>query len=662
MQNFVLAVLEMSLEAVLAIFVMLLLRFGFRKLPKGYTCVLWMIVLIRLLCPVTLDSRFSIMPDMALLQEVQERRREQDAMGDEAAVSNLSVPEVRADAAVGDGRQNAMTDLEEDAAEQKGGREKATFWPGSGMLQDKAAPAAGQFRIFWKAHSRELSLLWLSGTVILASAYLLQYIGWKRRIRLCFQEETEEETAEILTNCGSKKERVLESGNLQEPFVYGIFRPIICLPAGMEEKERTYILCHERMHIRHGDPLLRFLWQTALVFHWFNPFVWLAVSMVQKDMEMFCDESVLKQCGGGARKEYAMTLLHFSVKKSGLPFPVAFGESNTEKRVHHILMVKKPALAASLLAVAAIAAAAVFLLTDPKNPGVQEKNELPMEVQEKSGGGPDSDMARIGTEEKSRSEEQTEQMLSVARQWAEAFSDRNGAAMAALLADPAKLDEYKDEEEGYYSIGWSSPWPWFYDYQISYSYDRDEVHIYYYARTSDPHVWVWREVLTLVPKEGTYMVDDWNITPEEPVASAAAFQERYHYENPEEYGMSGYGYRLQNTPLDMYYPIEDAGTWAEGLLRQEENDPELMQDYWGTPQLAAQMHLDLAGGQAVLVDSPWEDKVCLRWRFFDGTTDVICLAHPYSDAENHEMQESSLWMVENILEEEVYEAELAAAR
>lgn len=682
MEKMVLIILGMSFEAAVVTCAVLVLRFLFRRLPKSYSHVLWLLVLFRLLCPVAINSSLSLMPG---------GWQEETAYGYEEAGYKAAGTDAQSGFSEG-----ALAVQPQENGVQTGGtaaaqpeNEERTLWhaeaealAGRTELWQKAA--AGAFGSFWKQYGIWLSLIWLAGAVWLTAAYLVRYVNWRETVRGCSRRALSESTKlqqkrRSLWKTPLSSADLVESDRIQEPFVCGIVNPVIYLPAGMGEKERGYILRHERMHIQHGDPVVRLLWQIALVVHWFNPLVWLAVSLVQKDMEMFCDESVMKQGGKEARKEYAMTLLHFSVKKSGLPFPVAFGESNTESRIRHILTQKKPAVAAGALAVIAIALAAVFLLTDPKTaqggsdaaaPLRQEDVEGLQDDGQKSGAEMEdpakltadsaqgNGVAEYGGEE--AEQDRNEKILALAQRWAEASSDRDGNALAELLADPSKMDEYKLEDGGYF-YGWSSPWPWNYNHRISYAYEKDEVIIHYYANTSDPRIWPWREVLTLAEEDGTWLVEDWT-TDTEPVRSAVEFKERFHYEDPGEYGGdAGYGYRFLNTPMDMFERSGEDEPWVYGLLQNTETNAAL-RGQWETPEKAAETHLYLEGGRAVEVESPWEDKICLRWEFADGLTDVICLCHPYVSAEGGAIQTSELWAVENILEESVYREELERAK
>lgn len=688
MLRIVWGLLGMSLEASIVVWAVLFLRQLFRRLPKSYSCVLWMFVLIRLLCPAAISSSLSLMPDSGIL-------RESDA-GQSAEYGGTAFHTAQAgqwnqnagaqnvaDAGNSAVQQNADADRGSAANRDSAGTKPTAAKTISERLESLVRQAAGKAAAFWASYGIWVSLVWLAGAVWLTVAYLVQYMGWREKVRGCAgtalggegigpacEKCLPEQKLPYGGRIRQRKISLAESGRISEPFVSGIINPVIYLPAGMEEKERGFILSHELMHVRHGDPFLRLLWQAALVLHWFNPFVWLAVSLVQKDMEMFCDESVMRQYGKGARKEYAMTLLHFSAKKSGLPFPVAFGESNTESRIQHILKVKKPALAASVAAAAVIALAAIVLLTDPESPENSGNAAAGQESEAEGNGQNGTEQGAVNgasdDHEEAQALSRNEKIFALAERWAKAASNRDGNQLVEMLADPSGMDDYK-LDDGSYFYGFSSPWPWMENYRISYAYDRDEVIIHYYANTSDPSILPWREVLTLTREDGDYLVDGWE-TDMEAITSKAEFSERFHYEDPAEYGGdSGYGYRFRNTPMDMFYPVYETEegtdmfnggpgreeTWAYWLIRHE-NEPYMI-DAWQTPEKGAAAHLYLDGGHAVEVESPWEDKVCLRWEFEDGLTDVICMCHPSAYMEDGTYRESDFWVVENILEETDYE-------
>lgn len=165
---------------------------------------------------------------------------------------------------------------------------------------------------------------------------------------------------------------VCETGNIwlcediASPFVVGIFRPKIILPYHMDADAKIHVLSHEQTHIRHRDPLLHFLGTLCLCLHWWNPLVWLAVHKINQDMEMFCDESTLRLAAGNKRRDYAKTLLSFAEQQSSLHAGPAFGESNTERRVKNIMKKKKKNFIVLGLVVLLAVFCTVAFMTIPK--------------------------------------------------------------------------------------------------------------------------------------------------------------------------------------------------------------------------------------------------------------------------------------------------------
>lgn len=166
-------------------------------------------------------------------------------------------------------------------------------------------------------------------------------------------------------NKGRKKTRIYESGAIKSPFVYGIVAPKIYLPYHLTEKEQEYILAHEQYHIKRKDYLVKTLACLLLCVYWFHPLVWLSYYLMNRDMEISCDEAVMRGKSNADRENYAALLLSFAAGKREKFFvPVSFGENGIKQRVHHILQEKRRVFAGSFLAVAVIAFAAVTCLTD----------------------------------------------------------------------------------------------------------------------------------------------------------------------------------------------------------------------------------------------------------------------------------------------------------
>ena len=158
---------------------------------------------------------------------------------------------------------------------------------------------------------------------------------------------------------------IRESDRIASPFVLG---RTIYLPAGLAPEERGYILLHEQLHLRHGDPIVKSLFWLAVCIHWFNPLVWLSFFLCGRDMELRCDEAVLKRLGPQIRSDYAQSLLDLAIGRQLAPAPLAFGEGDTGKRVKFVLDWKRSKV--WMAAFGAVFCAAVLLLTacDPAAP------------------------------------------------------------------------------------------------------------------------------------------------------------------------------------------------------------------------------------------------------------------------------------------------------
>ena len=156
---------------------------------------------------------------------------------------------------------------------------------------------------------------------------------------------------------------------LPGPFLWGVFRPVICLPAGLEEKERRYILEHEECHRKRRDPLVKCLILLVVSFHWFNPAAWIACVLCSRDMEIACDEVVLAAAGmtGRERKAYAASLLKYAARQNRYFFaPPAFGEPPVKSRIKNILRYRKrPGPWFSVAAAVLVLAAAAGLVLRP---------------------------------------------------------------------------------------------------------------------------------------------------------------------------------------------------------------------------------------------------------------------------------------------------------
>ena len=341
MMNLLEILIRMSLQASILIVVVLAIRFLIKKLPKIYTCLLWGLVLLRLICPIFIESNFSLIPQMD---------------------SNSIVTTVQNQPSAPINLPDSVIDNNNDYDGIQTGNEPINTTP----IYNPPTPSNVTDNTFAVKWSLEVILFAIAifGITIMSILHIVQYARMKYLLR----------TAVI------NRDGAWECDRIHSPFVMGCFKPRIYLPFGIFGADRTYIVNHERCHIRHFDPQLRILQIIALCLHWWNPLVWLAVYLMNQDREMFCDEAVLKHADIKVKKEYSQTLLNFAMKQSKLAIIVSFGETNTESRIKHIMKLRKPKLVLSILLIFIIGLCASCFLTVPGKEGNKDKNPNANEV------------------------------------------------------------------------------------------------------------------------------------------------------------------------------------------------------------------------------------------------------------------------------------------
>lgn len=300
-------VCNMSLVAVYVILVVLLLRLLCKRGPKLFSYCLWFLVLFRLLCPVSLESAFSLLP-------VSQPPISQD-------IIYQAVPEI--DTGFSVVNEAVHTSLP-----------TATPNASANPLQIWLTVAA---------------MVWVIGALGLLGYGVISYCRFAYQLR----------QATLVA------ERLWESDRITSPFVLGFFRPRIYLPIGLDPQVTASILLHERCHIRRKDHLVKPLAYIALCLHWFNPFVWLFFALFTKDMELSCDEAVMRQADGDIRRSYCQALLSVSRRRSGLFTPLAFGENSVKSRIKNVLAYQQPMTWVIRMGVIALVVVMLTLGTNP---------------------------------------------------------------------------------------------------------------------------------------------------------------------------------------------------------------------------------------------------------------------------------------------------------
>lgn len=378
MEAFIIKLITMSLQATIAIAIVMLVRlaFGFLKIPKKYAYLLWIIPFIRLMVPFVFESQLSIMPESFSFVE---ESKEADIIDNEIMDSNGNgyanefELEYYHNANEADGVQYSEDYYEEynyilnssgvDGDEiTYSNNADETVLDDSQIISQSTVVAGEKVSDLDNAKNnypewtKLACIIWYIGVASFIIYSYIAYIRLKKRL----------ETKALL------QENVYLSDNIDTGFVIGAFKPYICIPSDLEEDKQEYVIAHESYHIKRRDYIAKTIYFIVTVVHWFNPFVWLAYFMMERDMEMSCDEAVLYQLGMDSKKTYATTLLHMATdRRNPISMPIAFGEGSTKGRIKNIMKLKKPVVIAVVIAMLAIIVLAVLLLT---NPGDKDNN------------------------------------------------------------------------------------------------------------------------------------------------------------------------------------------------------------------------------------------------------------------------------------------------
>lgn len=302
--------LNMSIAAGWLILAVIALRLLLRRAPKRFRLLLWAVVGLRMALPWSIESALSLIPSAQTLPE--------GIMLERAPVLDTGISALNG--AINPGFTAAFT---------------PELGASANPLQ-VLLPIAAAF--------------WMLGAAAMLLWALVSWLRLRKRVREAVRLE----------------ENVYEC-EIASPFVLGLFRPRIYLPFSLENGERELVLAHERAHITAGDHIIKPLGWLLLAAHWYNPLVWLAYALFCRDIELACDERVVRGLSLSDRADYSQALLDLSRPRGGVrACPLAFGESSVKGRVKSVLSYKKPAFWLVLLAVVVCVGAAVCFLTDPK--------------------------------------------------------------------------------------------------------------------------------------------------------------------------------------------------------------------------------------------------------------------------------------------------------
>ena len=311
MSELFLEIVNRSIAASWIVIAVLILRFCLKKAPKWVNVLLWGIVAVRLIFPFSIESALSLIPSAETVSP---------------SIMMETAPSVQTGVPALDQVINPVID-------------------------HSLSPAPGASTNPLQIWISVMAAVWLAGAAALLLYSAISYWRLRRRVR----------EAVIL------RDNIYQSENAGSPFVLGIIQPKIYLPYSVDSGALAYVIAHEQAHIRRGDHWWKPLGFLLLTVHWFNPLLWLSYILLCRDIELACDEKVIREMGSEQRADYTQALVSCSVSRRSIAAcPLAFGEVGVKERVKSVMNYKKPAFWIILASVVVCVVAAVCFLTDPK--------------------------------------------------------------------------------------------------------------------------------------------------------------------------------------------------------------------------------------------------------------------------------------------------------
>lgn len=310
MSDLFLKIINMSISASWLVLAVLMLRFVLKKAPKWVNVLLWGIVAVRLVFPFSIESALSLIPSAETISP--------GIMMDNAPSVQTGIPAIN----------NVINPV----------------------ISSSLAPTPGASANPLQIWIPILSIIWVIGVAALLLYTAVSYWRLRRKVS----------EAVIL------RDNIFQSENVASPFVLGIVKPKVYLPYHMDGQDLSHVVAHEQAHIRRKDHWWKPLGFFLLTIHWFNPLMWLAYVLLCRDIELACDEKVIKELGNEQRADYTQALVACSVNRRMIAAcPLAFGEVGVKERVKSVMNYKKPAFWVIVVSIITCAVVAICFLTNP---------------------------------------------------------------------------------------------------------------------------------------------------------------------------------------------------------------------------------------------------------------------------------------------------------
>ena len=327
MNELFLKIINMSISASWLVLAVLILRFVLKKAPKWINVLLWGIVAIRLICPFSFESTLSLIPSAETIPL--------NIGMDTTPTINSGISAIN----------NAVNPI----------------------ISQSNTPMAGASVNLLQITIGIYEYIWIFGMIALALYTAISYWRLHRKVDTAVRY----------------KDNIFQSENVSFPFVLGIIKPRIYLPFKMNGQDLEHVVAHEHAHIRRKDHWWKPFGFLLLTIHWFNPLMWMAYVLLCRDIELACDEKVIKELGNEQRGDYTQALVACSVNRRMIAAcPLTFGEVGVKERVKSVMNYKKPAFWVIIIAVIVCVGVAVCFLTNPKQDSYTLRIVVPAGSQE----------------------------------------------------------------------------------------------------------------------------------------------------------------------------------------------------------------------------------------------------------------------------------------
>lgn len=471
MNQFFIVLLNNAVISSVLIFAVIMIRACIKKAPRWITCALWGLVAIKLVFPFSIESMLSMIPSSRPIP---------------VDIAYQAVPQIESGVTVINNIVNPVLE--------------ANFTPSEVVAVNPMQVVVSL-----------AATVWMVGVAVLCLYLMISYVLLRKKVAV---------SKNIFEN-------VYLCDDVSNPFILGIMNPGIYLPSGMKQDTMECVLEHEKAHLKRFDHIWKPLGFFILTVYWFHPLCWIAYALLCKDIEFACDEKVTKDRDKAWKATYCQALLDCSAGRRMISAcPVAFGEVGVKDRVRYVLNYQKPAFWMIVVAVLSGVVVAVCFMTSPKSESaVTEMNAEAMigDMQEKPEDTGTIDLVAALT----------------ARKWAQAFCDGDGMTIVSMASEEVLMQFEAMEVLGRhgdnvsFSFGSSPMFDWPDEVTPYVIAAQDDINhtadILYYAWTSDPHVTVWREQITLERDGEQYIVSKEKLTCLDNITTAEEFLLAYPF-------------------------------------------------------------------------------------------------------------------------------------